>query len=121
MKVIVAGGRDFDDRERLSDVMCELGYLFDDDIEVVSGGAPGADTLGKEWAENLDIPVRVFPAYWDLYHEAAGPLRNKEMAFYADELVAFWDGESRGTRSMIHEAKSRGLKVHVYRYEEGAK
>lgn len=117
MKVIVAGGRDFDDAERLSDVMCELGFLFDTDIEIVSGDAPGADKLGAQWAEDLSIPVRVFPAYWDMYGPAGGPLRNKEMAFYADVLVAFWDGESRGTAHMIQEAERRGLKVHVYRYD----
>lgn len=84
--------------------------------EVVSGGARGADAFGEEWARDRRVPVRVFPADWNRHGRAAGPIRNREMAEYADALVAVWDGESRGTKNMIEEATKRGLKVHVYRY-----
>ena len=61
--------------------------------------------------------MRVFPADWDKYGKRAGYLRNVQMAEYADALLAFWDGESRGTKNMIDEALSRGLKVGVKRYD----
>ena len=119
-RVIIAGGRDFDDNDFLMEVMADLYEgVFDPKIEVVSGGATGADTLGAEWAAIWSLPVRTFPADWEAYGKAAGPVRNQQMAEYADVLVAFWDGKSRGTRSMIQIALNEGLEVHVYRYDDG--
>ena len=124
-KVIIAGGRDFTDRWSLWGAMIDL---FAEDVphdgrdfvevemEVVCGGADGADYEGKVWAEAHNFPVRMFPADWDQHGKAAGPIRNAEMAQYADTLVAFWDGESRGTRNMIGNALREGLEIHVYHY-----
>ena len=69
-----------------------------------------ADTLGKRYAEEHDIPVMSFPADWNKYKKAAGYIRNQEMAQHADALVAFWDGQSRGTKNMIEIAE----KIVVY-------
>ena len=115
MKVIIAGGRDFDNYEMLSDTMKNLNIIVS---EVVCGGANGADLLGKEWAERNGIPVKMFPADWDQYGKSAGFIRNHDMAEYADFLVAFWDGESRGTKNMID--TMRQLKKHgkVVKYEQ---
>ncbi|WP_197026348.1 hypothetical protein [Polaribacter sp. Hel_I_88] len=54
-----------------------------------------------------------FPAEWNKFGKAAGPVRNKEMAIYADALIAFWDGKSRGTKNMIQLAKQNGLLLKV--------
>ena len=62
---------------------------------------------------HFDIPVKRVPANWEKFGRSAGHRRNAEMAQYADGLVAFWDGLSPGTRSMIDLAKGRGLKVHI--------
>jgi hypothetical protein len=75
---------------------------------VVSGGAPGVDTLAERWAEQHDIPVTGFPAEWSRYGKKAGPIRNKEMAGYAEGLVAVWDGRSRGTKDMVRQWASMG-------------
>lgn len=83
--------------------------------EVVSGACKeGVDRLGEEWAGRKGIPVKRFPADWNQYGRRAGPLRNREMAKYADALIAIWDGESRGTRNMIDEALREKLEVYVY-------
>lgn len=82
--------------------------------EVVSGTCKGVDQLGEEWAERKGIPVKKFPADWSKHGRRAGPLRNREMAKYADALIAIWDGKSRGTRSMIDEALREGLEVYVH-------
>lgn len=122
MKVIVAGGRDFSDQPRLNRILDEMfivqGNLMPDAnyLEIVTGLAHGADALGEAWAVTNWVPVREFPADWDRYKSAAGPIRNAEMAEYADMLIAFWDGQSPGTKNMIQTALREGLEVHVYRY-----
>ena len=111
-KVIIAGGREFNNFGYLED---ELNVLRDGcGIEVVCGEAKGADELGKEYAFRNSFPVASFPANWAEHGKAAGPIRNKEMAEYADILVAFWDGKSRGTKNMIDAALKYNLEVHVF-------
>lgn len=100
MKVIVAGGRDFNDYELLKSKLDT--YLKNAvDIEIVCGGARGADALGARYAKERGHKIAQFPADWGKYGKAAGHIRNQDMGFYADTLVAFWDGKSAGTRNMI--------------------
>ena len=115
MKVIIAGGRDFDDYLLLLQAVVKADFGI---TEVVSGGAPGADTLGELFARDLDLLLKRFPADWKRLGRAAGPIRNGEMAQYADALIAMWDGVSTGTANMIKQATERGLKVHVERYDQ---
>lgn len=79
--------------------------------EIVSGTAQGADTLGEKYAYQKSIPVKKFPALWGKYGLKAGPIRNGEMATYADACIVIWDGESRGSFNMIKQAKAQGLKL----------
>ena len=60
--------------------------------------------------------VKIIQADWQKYGKRAGPIRNKEMADYADTLIAFWDGQSRGTKNMIETARSQNLNVIVVGY-----
>lgn len=60
--------------------------------------------------------VNYYPANWKLYGKRAGFLRNEQMAQNADALVAFWNGESRGTKNMIELAKRYGLKMRIKQY-----
>lgn len=115
MKVIIAGGRNFDDYELLR-VVCNAVLATAKDIEIVSGGASGADALGERYAAEMGYPLKRFPADWNTHGKAAGPIRNKQMAEYANGLIAFWDSSSRGTKHMIETAKKNGLKVYVEEY-----
>lgn len=118
MKVIVAGGRDFNSFSLLSSKLdFFLKDLNKEDIEIVSGKAKGADTLGERYAKERGLKIKEFPADWNTFGKMAGPRRNTEMANYADCLVAFWDGESKGTDHMIWTANNLGLKVRVVRYK----
>lgn len=100
MKVVIAGGREFDDWTYFAGYMSVLPTWLDI-TEVVSGGARGADALGEEFAYIHNIKLTVFPADWETHKRAAGPIRNEQMAKYADGVIAFWDGKSSGTKNMI--------------------
>jgi len=114
MKVIIAGSRDFNNYTLLKS-KCDTLLSVKRDYEIVSGTAKGADQLGERYATEKGYAIAKFPADWSL-GKVAGPMRNKQMAEYADALIAFWDGESRGTKSMIDLAGKYGLKVRVVRY-----
>ena len=111
MKLIIAGGRNLqgsqvkDILQSYSDCCHGDNYVFDplDIVEVVCGEARGIDTQGKCWAKENNISVKKFPANWDKYKKAAGPIRNRQMAKYADVLLLVWDGESRGSSNMKKE------------------
>lgn len=105
MRLIIAGTRTFNDYELLRDTV--KSFIGDcTDVEIVSGTAEGADKLGERFAEEFGYPVKRFPADWKLHGKAAGPIRNEQMAKYATDCICFWDGKSKGTRSMINMASA---------------
>ena len=119
-RVIIAGGRDFDDYEYMS---IKLNELFKDQnvfnnkaIKVISGMATGADTLGIRYADEHKLTKILFPANWKEYPRIAGFLRNNDMLSIATHLIAFWDGKSSGTKHMIEIAKMKGIPVWVFEY-----
>lgn len=133
-KIIVAGGRDFND---YGAVESELREIINNDflghsISIVSGKAKGADSLGIRFAEKWGMKTYEFPAEWDNldvpnsvikyttygkpYNAVAGHNRNRKMAEFADVLVAFWDGKSRGTKNMIKTMERMGKEVYVAYY-----
>ena len=115
-RIIVAGSRDFDDWKTLMTNLTRIIKGFNcnrEDVQIVSGGARGADKLGEEYAKKAGLALKVFNADWDNLGKRAGIIRNAEMAKYGTHLVAFWDGKSRGTKNMIEVASRRGLKVEV--------
>ncbi|MDO9593809.1 MAG: DUF2493 domain-containing protein [Lutibacter sp.] len=113
IKVIIAGGRNFDDFIKLCQV-CDEFLQDQNDIKIVSGASKGADLLGERYAAERNHPIKQFPADWRRYGKSAGLKRNIEMAAYADALIAFWDGESKGTKHMIELATQTGLNVEVF-------
>ncbi len=116
MKVIIAGSREFSNFELLKEKCEEL--ITNEEVEIVSGTARGADKMGEEYAKAKGYSIKRFPANWTKYGKSAGYLRNKEMAEYADSAIIFWDGSSKGTKHMIDLAKEKGLKVSVILYKD---
>lgn len=120
-RIIIAGSRKFNDYKKMLTVLDDLGiHLINsiDPVEIISGHAPGADSLGERFAKVYNYPLKLFPADWNKYGKAAGPIRNEQMARYAAEadrgmLIAFPIGESKGTKNMIKLAKQYGLEVNV--------
>lgn len=117
-KLIVAGGRDFNRYRSVADEIMELAHneLAYKNVSIVSGMARGADRMAYQFAKQNNVLVYVFPADWDTHGKAAGHIRNREMAEFADGLLAFWDGKSRGTKNMIETMKRMGKPVRVIRY-----
>jgi len=129
IRIIIAGGRDFNDYDKAVEsfklLLSDLKKDFDTsktNIEIVSGGANGADRIGEKFAKKNKVELIRFLANWDKYGKSAGYIRNKEMAEYAKELdnigvlLAFWDGKSKGTKHMIDLSKSCGLINKVVEY-----
>lgn len=114
MKAIVAGCRDVTDFNLVQTAIDNSGFEI---TELVSGRATGVDALGERWARENSVKITTFPADWRTHGKAAGPIRNAQMAEYADALIAVWDGVSRGTKNMINEAKKRELNVYVFNFE----
>jgi hypothetical protein len=115
LKVIVAGGRDFQNYDLLSE---KLNKLFSKraDVVIVSGMAKGVDSLAVKYAEEHKLRVSEFPAQWLKHGNSSGFRRNIEMARFADACVCFWDGKSPGTKHMIDTAKRMNLKLRVINY-----
>jgi hypothetical protein len=118
IRIIIAGGRDFADRQRLEAAVDKLTAALDrHQIEIVSGMARGADKLGWEYADRRGLSRTPFPADWgNQPRHVAGYLRNEVMAWYSSHLIAFWDGKSRGTQHMVELAKREGLDVRIVKY-----
>jgi len=112
MKTIIAGSRSIKDYQVLLNALRSYDLPI---TEIVSGHANGVDALGERYASEHNIPVTIFPAHWDEFGKKAGYLRNVEMGNYAEALVAVHDGTSAGTKHMIDIARSKGLKVYIYR------
>jgi hypothetical protein len=114
-RTIIAGSRTVEQIDLVEQAIAASEFRI---TEVVSGCAPGVDSFGEQWAKRKMIPIKRFPADWRKYGKSAGPRRNEEMAQYADQLIAVWDGVSRGTRDMIERARYCGLAVYVHIYGE---
>lgn len=111
-RVIVAGGREFLDYVFLKHVLMHM--LQDDDI-IISGCAPGADSLAIQFAQEYGRKCEKFSANWGSDGKyKAGFMRNTRMVGHSQVLIAFWDGQSGGTLDVINKALQAKLDVHVY-------
>lgn len=135
-RVIIAGGRDFQDYEYLKEVVDDILNNYDKpEVIIVSGKAKGADTLGEQYADDRGYKKEFYPANWKdftepctiktnrygkKYNALAGFHRNELMAKNSDILIAFWDGKSKGTKDMISIADRFGLDVYEVRYVKGS-
>ena len=112
MRVLVCGSRDWTDETRIFQRLSLLPF----GTEIISGAASGADSLAAMVAQTLGFTVREFPADWNRHGRSAGYIRNNEMLNEDPDLViAFWDGQSRGTAHTIYEAHNRAIPVEVIR------
>jgi len=109
LKLAVIGSRSFVDY----DYMCGILKWFDIH-QIISGGAQGADLLAKQYAKENKILYKEFPPDWNKYGKSAGYIRNKQIIDAADEVAAFWDGISKGTKHSLDIAEENGKPVHIF-------
>lgn len=107
MKILVCGGRDYDDVHRVFAILNEYPRID----EIIHGAANGADFLARCYAKARGVPEKRFPADWQTHGRSAGMLRNRQMLDEGvpDLVVAFPGG--RGTADMIAQSRSRGFTV----------
>ena len=114
-RVVIAGCRDYTNYDEAKDYIdfCLSDLIKENDIVIISGCASGADKIGERYAEENGFKVEQYPADWKTYGRSAGPRRNRQMAEVCDYVICFWDGKSKGTKSMIYYAKkySRPIKI----------
>ncbi len=109
MKVAIIGTR------RLSGDLSPvvMSYIPPNATEIVSGGAEGIDCAAEKAAAALSLPMRLFLPDYSRYGRRAPLMRNLEIIRYADEVLAFWDGSSRGTMHGIAECIRSGKPVRI--------
>jgi YspA, cpYpsA-related SLOG family len=115
--VAVVGSREFPDRRAVETRIAELHIIWHPDLCVISGGAHGVDTWVREKCAASKIRYEEFAADWNENGRAAGFIRNEAMVKRADLVIAFWDGESKGTKHTIDLAlrHRKPLEVHFPR------
>jgi hypothetical protein len=112
MKLAICGSRTIQLGEMTIANILNLSSFVDIN-EIVSGGCPTGIDLSAKWcAKEFELKYTEFPANWEEHGKAAGPIRNKQIAEYADALLLIWDGESKGSASMKREMLA--LKKPIY-------
>ena len=129
MKIAIVGSREFKDIDFAKSII-EKCFVYDDcwkpDIKLVSGGARGIDTLAEKIVDDLNKYLKehpnlhlfydkiIFKADWNKYGTRAGAIRNQQIVDEADYIIAFWDGESKGTKITIDMAIKTNKPIDIY-------
>lgn len=117
MKILACGSRDWDDEDKLKRTLLALNWGMDI-TELIHGGARGADQMSGQWADGACLLVTEVLPDWNRHGRSAGFVRNIEMLDMLEEgdvVIAFWDGQSRGTMHTVDNAVERGHLVLVVR------
>lgn len=132
-RVAIVGGRDFTDYRMLEHYVTNSlrDKTITHEIVIVCGLAKGADLLGKQYALERGYAVEEYPANWNdlsvepcaikkgrygYYNALAGHNRNQTMREVSDAVIAFWDGQSKGTKEMIDSSRKMGVPTKVFEY-----
>ena len=118
MRILVCGGRNFNDRALMARTLAEFkpaSVLDASEHIIIHGDASGADRLADEWADCFGVRKRVFPADWRRWGRAAGPIRNARMIQdgWPDLVIAFPGGS--GTADMVRQARAAGIPIREVR------
>ena len=114
-KLIVAGSRNFNNYDFLKEKLDYLLMNINDEIEIVSGRAKGADLFGEAYAKERGYKIAKFPADWTI-GKTAGFIRNEDMAKYSNACVVFSVNNSSGSKHMIKMSEKYNLKLRIYKF-----
>lgn len=117
MRVLICGDRNWTDVDRIKDRIMELYNDTGMDLVVIAGGCRGADKIAEKIAKDLNLQVLIFPAEWDKFGRAAGPIRNRQMLVEGkpDMVIAFHPdiSTSKGTKDMVDQALRSGIPCEI--------
>ena len=125
LNIVIAGGRDYRNYKNLEEfvdkIIKDMNHEYKT-VTIISGMAQGADMLGVQYSIEHKYALLKFPANWQLYGKRAGFIRNKQMLDYLAEsqdngmVIAFWDGQSSGTKHTIYTAREMKIPCFVCKY-----
>ncbi len=107
MKVAIIGSRNL----TVSNISS---YIPIETTEIVSGGAKGVDNCAREFARSNNMMYTEFRPDYGRYGKCAPLVRNKEIVEYSDCVLAFWNGESKGTKYVIEYARKIGVDIRIF-------
>jgi hypothetical protein len=119
MRIAIVGSRTFNDYEFVKQMflqVLELEGLTLDNVEIVSGGARGVDSLAYRLAKELGIPIKVYFPNYHKHGRKAPLLRNTKIVNDADLVIAIPTPESKGTWDTINKASNKGIKVYIPKF-----
>ncbi len=115
-RVVIAGCRNYNNYDEAKEYIdfCIQNLRKEHTLIFLSGGCKGADNLGERYAKENGFKIEYYPAHWEKHGKSAGPIRNLKMAQICDFVICFWDGKSKGTKSMIEYSKRFNKQCKVY-------
>jgi hypothetical protein len=125
-RLIVTGDDTFNDRKLMRKKLQKLTFSFEGTVVCVrglkdwdpaSGKWIGAEELAQEWAHKRKHLVMIFWPDPKVKKKKQARMRDKEILDYATHCVVFWDGYNESTEEFIKQAKKKGLKVKVVKYD----
>jgi hypothetical protein len=108
MQITVIGSRTFEDYRLLCLVLDEYQIT-----RIISGGAKGADLMAERYAQGKGLPTLILNPEYGKFGKGAPFMRNHQIVDAAEQIVAFWDGESRGTAHSLAYARKKGKPVRI--------
>jgi len=115
MKIGIVGSRTFNNYDLLKETLNH--YLKFKPI-IVSGGSKGADKLGEKFAIENELDTIIIKPDWNKYGKSAGLIRNTDIVKSSDLIIAFWDGESKGTLDSINKSEIFKTPIIVIKFKE---
>ncbi|WP_441235681.1 SLOG family protein [Bradyrhizobium sp. 930_D9_N1_4] len=109
-RVLVCGGRDYDDREQLFRVL-DVAHMANPIVCLIHGAARGADALAADWALERDVLCNAYPADWGAHGNTAGPIRNRKMLEVGKPHIVIAFPGGKGTANMIKQSDAAGVPV----------
>ena len=113
-KIIVAGPRNYFNIPVINNNLNILLKQYGQNIEIVTGGAQGVDNIAEFYARANNIKLITFLPQYHIFNNKSAPIiRNSKMAQYANILIAFSNGKSKGTAHMVRFAQKYNLIIHI--------
>jgi hypothetical protein len=110
MKLAIIGSRNFNDYVFFKQELDKTHGIS----MIISGAATGTDFLAKKYALELNLPIQELPADYKTFGRKAPHIRNDQIIKLCDKLIAFWDGKSKGTQSVIKKAEKKGKLLDIF-------